>query len=187
MYMELGTFSKLFKIGKIQGWIQGWKTDGVIIDASAASMLRGRLCEWGGAKRHRGSNWRGPGAQPTVGQSNRALWLLGFLPFYASGHILVVSIWVKSSIMTYFSGIGQLSLLFWSFGQKINFFENLALSVTQKASFLTSNFKISSNFKRFLSHFSAFSYGNSHQSCWCDCLMVFQKGEPEKLCNMTKT
>ena len=28
-----------------QGWIQGWKTDGVIIDAGAASMLRGRLRE----------------------------------------------------------------------------------------------------------------------------------------------
>ena len=43
----------------LQGWIQGWKTDGVIIDAS---MLRGRLRELGGVKRHRGS--RGPGAQP---------------------------------------------------------------------------------------------------------------------------
>ena len=48
----------------LQGWIQGWKTDGVIIDASAASMLRGRLCEQGGAKRQRGSCGRGPGAQP---------------------------------------------------------------------------------------------------------------------------
>ena len=28
-----------------QGWIQGWKTDGVTIDGSAASMLRGLLCE----------------------------------------------------------------------------------------------------------------------------------------------
>ena len=54
--------------------------------------------------------------------------------------------------MTYLSEIGQL----WAKNQ---------FSVTQKASFMTSNFKISSNFKRFMSHFSAFSYGNGHQSC----------------------
>ena len=64
----------------------------------------------------------------------------------ASGHILVVSIWIKSSIMTSFSEIGQLSLDFWT---KNQFFFNLALSVTQKASFLTSNFKISSIFSGF--------------------------------------
>ena len=48
-----------YAIALLQGWIQGWKTDGVIIDASAASMLRGRLRELGGAKRHRGSSGRG--------------------------------------------------------------------------------------------------------------------------------
>ena len=41
-------------------------------------------------------------------------------------------------------------------GQKINFFENLALSVTQKASFLTSNFKISSIFSGFCPIFLLF-------------------------------
>jgi len=35
----------------------------------------------------------------------------------ASGHILVVSIWIKSSIMTSFSEIGQLSLDFWTKNQ----------------------------------------------------------------------
>ena len=38
------------------------KTDGVIIYASAASMLRDWLNEFGGASRHRWS--RGPGALP---------------------------------------------------------------------------------------------------------------------------
>ena len=57
------------------------------------------------------------------------------LRFFASGHILVVSIWIKSSIMTSFSEIGQLSLDFWT--------------KNQKASFLTSNFKISSIFSGF--------------------------------------
>ena len=37
-------FTKISTFG--QGWIQGWKTDGVIIDASAASMLRGRHVRW---------------------------------------------------------------------------------------------------------------------------------------------
>ena len=54
-----------------QGWIQGWKTDGVIIDASAASMLRGRLREWGGAKRQRGG--RGLLSVQTTRRSNLAL------------------------------------------------------------------------------------------------------------------
>ena len=49
-------FTKISTFG--QGWIQGWKTDGVIIDASAASMLRGRHVRW-----REGSSGRGPGAQ----------------------------------------------------------------------------------------------------------------------------
>ena len=39
-----------------QGWIQGWKTDGVIIDAS---MLRGRLRE--ASPREQGSGGAAPG------------------------------------------------------------------------------------------------------------------------------
>ena len=39
-----------------QWWIQGLETDGVIIYASAASMLRGQFHEFGGAKCHQGSS-----------------------------------------------------------------------------------------------------------------------------------
>ena len=89
----------------------------------------------------------------TVGQSNRALWLLGFLPFYASGHILVVSIWIKSSIMTSFSEIGQLSLDFWT---KNQFFWKFGTFCHTKSIFLTSNFKISSIFSGFCPIFLLF-------------------------------
>ena len=55
----------------------GGKTGGVIIYASEASMLRGRLREFGCAKRHRGSSGRSLSTQ-TTRRSNLALAGRGF-------------------------------------------------------------------------------------------------------------
>ena len=43
--MQAGCRLSITATIRLQGWIQGWKTDRVIIDASAESMLRGRLRE----------------------------------------------------------------------------------------------------------------------------------------------